>query len=205
MYAGDLMMLVMVFGGAAFTTVKLVDAAVHASKGFYYNYGDWSTMGNNLGLYECIMVVSIESWAILKVVLGLISASWVWETTEKRIAEATEGTTGLEVALTWDKAVKIFCLEMLIGIVVAVSGYDLGSTSDPLIAWFDQYDDDTKTEGDEKEDSSNKDPAGTSAERDIIHNIITTVYWVLVNDVFALGAFYMLYTYGPLSLVEDNF
>lgn len=78
---------------------------------------------------------------------------------------------------------------MLVGAMMVVSGFSLGDTADELITWVAQYDDDTKTEGDDKNDSSADDPDGTSAQQDIILHLVTAFYGYTVISAISLGAY----------------
>lgn len=88
------------------------------------------------------------------------------------------------------------------GIGVWIAGHTLGDTVQELVDWFDHYQDDTKSEGDQKTDPSIVDEDGTSIAKDLMYHSITAVYsWVLFTVIMA-GGYYMVYTFGhfyPLS------
>lgn len=45
-YTSIIVMLVMIYVAAAYNTVKAVDAAVHSTVGFYFDYAGYSALGN---------------------------------------------------------------------------------------------------------------------------------------------------------------
>lgn len=50
-------MLCMVYISSAYVIVKTVDAGVSVSKGFYFRYADYSSIGNLLGVFELILIL----------------------------------------------------------------------------------------------------------------------------------------------------
>lgn len=81
-------MLIMCFAGAAYVVVNTVDAGVSAVNAFYATYGGQSTFGNRLYLYEVIFIILNEMWSLVVTILGIYTASTVWELLEARLAEA---------------------------------------------------------------------------------------------------------------------
>lgn len=75
----DLIALCMTFVGAAYVIVKTVDAGVHTANGFYFNYGAWATITDNLGVWELLVLGSLLLWALTTTIIGLVGASMVWD------------------------------------------------------------------------------------------------------------------------------
>lgn len=139
-----------------------VDTAVSASGAFYFNYANESTFSNRLGIYELLTVGAFNGWALLVIILSLVSASELWQMTDNRLAEAEAESIGVETPIRLDLAIKTATLCMVLAFGVVVSAYSLGDTANELVSWFDKYDDDTNSEG-TANGASDKDPAGTSA------------------------------------------
>ena len=81
-----------------------------------------------------------------------------------------------------------------------ITAYTLACVSDELISYFGEYDDDTKTEGDEKTDSSADDADGTSAQWDLgITHLLTTFYAYFVFTAIAYGGYIFFAIFQPLD------
>lgn len=87
-------------------------------------------------------------WALVVIILALVTASDVWNKVDARIAEAKAESIGLDTPVTWTLAIKTVALLFIATFGVVLTGYTLAYTSDELISYFGEYDNDTKTEGD---------------------------------------------------------
>lgn len=75
---------------------------------------------------------------------------------------------------------------MIISLGNVITGFTLGDVADELLTWFDEYDNDTKTEGTDKT-NGRVDLSGTSAEQDIIQHFVVTIYGFLVLLAISIG------------------
>lgn len=78
---------------------------------------------------------------------------------------------------------------MLVGVIMIVSGFSLGDIADEAITWHDYYDDDTNSEATDKNDSSNRDPAGTSAQWDIALHMVTSIYGMFFLGIMSISSY----------------
>lgn len=154
-------MLTMSYVAAAYVIVKVVESSVTISRGFYHNWANYSTLGNNMWAVEIFILMGWLFWAFLMQLLATLLASDVWAQLEARHAEAAQ-TIGFETPLNWTIAIKTNALLLLVGLMMVVSGFSLGDITDELITWVSYYDDDTNSESTDTNDSSNRDPAGTA-------------------------------------------
>jgi hypothetical protein len=92
-----------------------------------------------------------------------VTAGDIWGKVDGRITEAAADSIGFETPVGWNLAIKTTTLLFICTFGVALSAYSLSYTADELISYMGEYDDNTKTEGDEKTDSSADDADGTSA------------------------------------------
>lgn len=143
--------------------VKTVDAAVSFLIGYYHVFGNASSIGNYLGVYEVVVVIAFELWALLVIVLALDVAGDFWDWTDSRLAEAAKDSIGLETAITWHLALKNVALIFVYvtGIVIAACG--LSEVANELISYFDNYENDVNNESTDKNDASIKSTEGTAA------------------------------------------
>lgn len=116
----------MTFIGAAYVIVETVDGAILLANAFYANYANWSQFGTLLYLWELLAIVGFEGWSLAITITGLVSASNLWTALESRLAEAKEGSLGIETPVRMDLAIKVFTLCMIAGLSVMISGYSLG-------------------------------------------------------------------------------
>lgn len=147
--------------------MTVVNAAVSFTQGFYHIYAGGSDFSNSIYLYELIVIIIFELWSLIVTYMAFSSADAIWQKTEARMAEAAASSVGLENALTWDVVYKQVVMMMVACIGVVVSGFSLTDVIGELVGYFDEYDDKTKTEGDKKDDPSDVNTDGTSAEQDI--------------------------------------
>lgn len=188
-YYADLAAMCMAFVGTAYVVYHTVVAAISTTNGFYFNYADWSAFSNRMFAYEVLVIAAWDMWALITTLLALYSGAALWDAADARLAEAKAGSIGVETPLTVEKGIKAAVLCMVAGVSTLISAYALGESADELVAYFDDYSDDTNKEGDDKTDSSNKDPAGTAAQNDIGLHLITTLYGYFVLGAIATGGF----------------
>jgi len=97
---------------------------------------------------------------------------------------------------------------MVVTFGTVITAYTLACTSEQLISYYGEYDDDTKTEGDEKDDSSADDADGTSAQWDLgITHLLTTFYAYFVFTTISYGGYIFFLIFSPLddSNIECDF
>lgn len=129
-----------------------------------------------------------------------MTASDIWGKVDGRLAEAAADSIGFETAIGWALAIKTITLLFICTFGVVLSAYSLSYTADELISYLGEYDDNTKTEGDEKTDSSADDADGTSAQWDIgITHLVTTFYAYFVFTWIAYGGYTFFAFYNPLD------
>ena len=83
-----------------------------------------------MGLYEIVVVLAWQVWALTVTIVAIMSAAYVWTLLDWRLAEAAEDSIGVETPLTWDKAIKVFTLCMIAGLGVLISGFSLADVAD---------------------------------------------------------------------------
>lgn len=197
-------MLVMIYVASANMVVSVVDTAVSSVNAFYANYAGASVLGNRLALVELFFAIAFMFWALVQTTYGTYYATTVWDKLEARMAEAKAGSVGLEEALTWDKALKAFTLCFIVGFILILASYSMTGFLDEVLTWYDEYKNDTKTEGTDKT-TGNVDLDGTSIEYDLIFNSIIAAYGMFVYGMMGVGAFVFAGNYTDLALVADNF
>lgn len=201
-YTVDLVAMIMSLAAAAFVVVKAVDSGVSFTNGFYATYGNDSTFSNYLYLYEVLVILTWDLWAFVIIILSITFASQIWEKVTLRVAEAKASSVGLDTPVSWMHAIKTTALLFVQTFGVVLTGYSLAYTSDPLIGYFDKYDDDTNNEATKKEDGSQVSTDGTSARNDIgISHMITTFYGFAVFVAISVGGMIFFNQFDPL---EDN-
>ena len=183
-----MMMLIMSYAASAYVICATISAGVSVSRGFYHTYAGGSAIGNLLYLFELFLIIGWEFWGFMQVIFATSLASDAWGQLEARRAEAAQ-TIGFETPLEWTLAIKSSTLLMLVGVMMVVSGFSLGDIADEAITWVAEYDDDTKTEGDDKNDASNDDPDGTSATQDITLHMVTAVYGMFIFGIMSISSY----------------
>jgi hypothetical protein len=132
--------------------------------------------------------------------MGFVTAGEIWNKVDGRLAEAAADSIGLDTAVSWNAAVKTSALLMIVTFGTVVTAYALACTSDELISYFGEYDDNTKTEGDQKTDSSATDADGTSAQWDLgITHLLTTFYAYFVYTAISYGGYIFFLVFDPLD------
>lgn len=187
-------MLTMSYVAAAYVIVKVVESSVTISRGFYHNWANYSTLGNNMWAVEIFILMGWLFWAFLMQLLATLLASDVWAQLEARHAEAAQ-TIGFETPLNWTIAIKTNALLLLVGLMMVVSGFSLGDITDELITWVSYYDDDTNSESTDKNDSSNRDPAGTAISYDVPMHIVTALYGWVALFAISLGSYIFAWSF----------
>lgn len=201
-YFGVIIMLLMSYVSAACVIYSTVVAAISTTRGFYFNYADYSSFANNMFLYEVLAIMAWLLWAFVVTIMATWAGSQQWAEMDKRYAEAVAGVFGADTPLSWDKGVKHFLLCVLTGMFTMISAYAMTETAGELISYFDLYDDDTNSEADDKNDSSNDDPAGTSAQNDLVAHLITVFYGYFVMSVIAIGGYMFMFNFTSF---DDDF
>lgn len=125
----------------------------------------------------------------------------MWGQVEARLDEAAADNLGHAFPLRWELAIKTHVLLMIVGVILIVSGFSLGDIADEAITWVSYYDDDTKTEGDDKT-SGTADADGTSAQQDIILHLVTAIYGWFVFSAMSLSSF--IFAWSFLNVKGDG-
>lgn len=203
MYTADLMALVAAFVGSAYIIIKTVDSGVSMTRGYYATFAGGSTLANSLLSFEIAVIALWELFALAMSVSGLYEAFNIWNLMDNRLGEASAATKGLENAFTWEKAIKGSILLMIVGLSDLISAFTLGDIADEVVSWFGQYDNDTKTEGSDKEDGD-LDANGTSAENDIYLHMGLTFYGFIALAAISVGGNYFVYNFIE-NIFNDGF
>merc|ERR1712137_1217159 len=72
-YGGFMMVMVMSMLSTAYAIVKIVDATNtwNGVSSFYYGYHSKSDIGNYIGAFELVNVLTFLTWALIGLILGL--------------------------------------------------------------------------------------------------------------------------------------
>lgn len=200
-YFGVVIMLLMSYVSAACVIYSTVVAAISTTRGFYFNYADYSSFANNMFLYEVLAIIAWLLWAFIVTIMATWAGSKQWGEMDKRYAESEAGSWGAQTTVSWDKGVKAFLLSVLTGMFTMISAYAMSETAGEMISYFDEYDNDTNSEADDKNDSSNDDPAGTSAQNDLVAHLITVFYGYFVMSTIAIGGY--IFMLNHISFDDD--
>jgi len=187
-YGSIIFMLTMLYISTGYVAVKTVNASVSFVTGFYYIYAGGSQFANNLGYYEIAAAGAWFFWAIVQSVYGTYLASQNWDALDARVAEAKKDSIGLEDVMSGEKTIKAVTLHLLVALMIPLIGYCLGEVAAPLIGWFDNYADKTKTEGTDK-DSGNADRDGTAVREDVYYHAIAVVYGMFIMGCINFGSY----------------
>lgn len=139
-------MLVMAYVAAAYVIVCTVEAGVSMSIGFYYNYAGASSIGDLLYVFEVILIIAWQLWALITPIMATLLASEVWNQLDARVAEASLESVGFDTAVSWNLAIKTATLLLLVGSMTVVAGFSLGDIADEAITWVAQYENDVNNE-----------------------------------------------------------
>lgn len=143
---------------------------------------------------------------MIVIILSLTGASDIWTWTDKRLAEAKKGSMGLETAITWHLAIKSVALIFVVTMGVVVAACGLSEIANEVISYFDEYQNDVNTEGNQKQDASQFFSDGTSAQWDVvITHLISTFYSYFVFSAISYGGFIFFnqFFYAPDSFACD--
>jgi hypothetical protein len=140
-YWGVVTMLLMSYCSAAYVVVMTVESAISHTKGYYSIYSGHSTIGNYMGLFELLVVIAYLLWSFFTVILATIAGHHLWKMMDERLAESLTCKFCGELALSWDKGMRHFILSVIAGLASIIAAVALGDTADPVIKWFDEYDD----------------------------------------------------------------
>lgn len=139
-----------------------------------------------MGQFELAYVVLFYATALGLTMMAFWSASSIWDSVAVReVAVAEQGFMG--AAVSFLDCLKFVTLGLVVAIATYYAAYSIGETVDDLIGWFDEFDDKTGKEGDDK-DTNAKDIAGTSLLTDLQYHAVTTVYTWLVFTWIILGS-----------------
>ena len=116
----------------------------------------------------------------------------------REIGVKEDGTGG--VAVDDIVAMKIVTIELVVGIMALVGGCSLGDVANKVITFFDEYANDTKTEGTAKT-TGTADPNGTSAHYDLLYHYAILIASYVTFTVIALGGFWFASEY--ISFNDD--
>jgi len=106
--------------------------------------------------------------------------------TEDRMAEAAAESIGLENAITWEKAIKMLALLMILVAANIIGAGGMSMTVDELVGWFDQYQEEAKQRS--SDSNGNLDPLGQGAENDIWYHLGILLYsWLQLGLIVLFG------------------
>lgn len=184
-YAGDLIALIASQLAAAYAGVKSVEAAVSFEKGFYYKYAGASETGDYLGLWELLAVILFLTWSLGISIVGYVEGALLWQRYEAMEA------AGLTVTVV--EGYKYLALGCVIGMGAWISGLALGDSAEKLIGYFDEYEDDTHSEAQDKD--GNFDTDGTAIQYDLGFHAITLLFSYMTISAIAIGSYVFGYMY----------
>lgn len=128
-----------------------------------------------------------------------------WNLMEEREAGVLVGGKG-GIVLDPVTGAKIFTLQMIAGFMSIIGGFALGDTADNLLTWWDSYEDNTKTEGRDKE-TNKLDADGTAVEYDFLYHYLTMVFGYITFGTIAAGGFWFMNNFmktGPAQNCDLN-
>ena len=163
---------------AAYAIVKTIDASVHTTKGFFYDFRGGSSIGDFMGVYELLAVLGFLTWGLLISIVGYVEAAFMWQKFDDMQAA--------NIPMTQIHGYKFLALGFIVGVGAWISGLALGDSCAELLGFFDNYN--VKKEGREK-DADEDDEAGTALTYDLSYHIVTSLYTYFVVSVIALGSF----------------
>lgn len=154
-----------------------------------------------LGLWELIGIIMFSLWSIMMSAMSFAGAGMLWTMVEEREkGAATEGKLG--EAFDIIQAIKFFTLCMVVGFTSVIGAFSLGDTAPQLLTWFDEYADDTKSEGQDKR-SLELDPNGTAAMYDIIYHYMTLIMGYMLFSVIAFGGHVFGFMFMDYTELEE--
>jgi hypothetical protein len=187
-YWSIIVMLTMLYLSTGYVAVKTVNAAVSFVTGFYYVYAGGSQYGDNLGYLEIGFAAAWFFWASVQTIYGTYLASQNWDALDARVAEAKKDSIGLENVMSGEKTIKAVTLHLLVAFILPMIAWCLGDVAAPLIGWYDNYSDKTKTEGRDK-DSGNYDRDGTAVREDSYYHAIITAYGMFLFGIINFSSY----------------
>lgn len=132
--------LIVSLASVAWVTIKSSDAVVSMTRGYYAQYAGSSFITNGIAFQEISVFILYLLWSLTTLILALSWAGYVWTALDNRLAEAAVGSIGIETPLDWDKAIKASTLLMIVGLMNGIVAYSLGQIANPIIGYYDQYD-----------------------------------------------------------------
>ena len=201
-YAGTIIALIVELCTAAYLAVKTVDATVSFNNGFAFNYRITTWFGNLLGLWECMAYLMFMGWSMVVIVAAFYMAMYYVDMTEAReIAAYKDGKFGTAVNFT--DGIKFFVLLMIQAMAVLIAGDNLGLHADKRIDYFDDYDNDTKTDGTSKR-TGEKYMETFAAYFDLGYHAMTLMYSWVVFTWIAVGGFLFSWMYAVFHPVSET-
>lgn len=143
MYYSDVAALLIELGVAGWVVYNAVLATIHTDIGAYFQYADYSSIGNLMGLFDLIAFFLFPLWSSFVILTALVSAGRTWTMTDERLAEAKAGSIGVETPITTVKAIKVATLNCLSAIAIMIAGLGLAEEAFEMISMFDYYHDKT--------------------------------------------------------------
>jgi hypothetical protein len=191
------------FVSDAYVVVSAVDSGIQFDRGFYADYAGYSWWVDYLGVWEGLVLFAYFLWAIVDLGMGFGVFSCVWDKLTNRLAEAEEHSISIETPLSWNKAMKVYVLCLIVVFAQLLSAYSLGGIAPDIINFLSEYDDDEQNEAQDL--NGNDDPAGQSAKWDIILHLVTAIYGHFVLGGIGMYSVMFHFAFIDFSLIDDGF
>jgi len=138
-YWGVAWMMFMSWCSAAWVVYQTVQSAISwgLESSHYYNYANWSDIGNLWYLWELIAVSVFLLWSLWTVILSVWAGSEQWRLMDERMDEANTNQFNVHTPLRWDTGIMHFMLSVMTGMTTMISGVALGEAIKKVVAWFD--------------------------------------------------------------------
>lgn len=107
-----------------------------------------------------------------------------------RLAEHQANLNGFSTPMSWGIAIKANWMQMLVAIIMVISGFSLGDIADEAITWIDKYDDDTGKDSTNSEISN-----GDSAGWDIALHMVTAIYGMFFLGIMSISSYIFAWTW----------
>lgn len=168
-YGGLMMVMVMSMLSTAYAIVKIVDATNKWTgvSSFYYGYHSRSDLGNYIGAFELVNVLTFLTWTLLGLILGMYVGFTLWTRYDEDLKENR---------LTLLAGFKYYLLSFVAAAGIWIAGLNVGDVSSSTLGFFDTYN--TKQEAIDINDYRYQDQYGVSFFVDLgIH--LTETYFEL--------------------------
>lgn len=186
-YTGVVMTAVLSQLAAGYSIVKVLDATLSTTTGFFYLYSHGSLAGDFISYYELTAVFLYITWAALISIVGFVMAGIAWSTFEAREFEAQ--AIPLSGPFRTIDGYKFLYLGMIMSAGAWISSLALGDSSREMLGFFDAYN--TKREAGQNYLISSwyvDDIAGTSLAYDLSYHTTTLIAYFTVSTAIWLGA-----------------